>query len=340
MILLLRLLILFVSASLFVFFLPITEAQSFPDKITGQVINRSENASSVEGSKVFLYGKDLEEEFLIQEQLVARDGSFQFNDLHISPLTRYFVSVEFLGVFYVEEVVNSDGSFPKEMLINVYETTSNEDVIDALSVSILFSDVIKDSNQISVMEIVLLNNTSKQTYIPGDRPMDLIRFGLPGDVVNLDVDSNIVGYDFIQVDKGFALVANIPPGIHEVAYTYFLNYEDAELSFAHSLRYGAGILRVLINESDGKIISEKYNKPQLTDIGGQSYLVIESKEIVKGEDVSLRLYNLPQNSYLEEFFSKFQGFRYEFFPVSILLLLLLGFLAIGSFNSGRRKIND
>ena len=95
MILLLRLLILSVSASLFVFFLPITEAQSFPDKITGQVINRSENASSVEGSKVFLYGKDLEEEFLIQEQLVARDGSFQFNELHISPLTRNFVSVEF-----------------------------------------------------------------------------------------------------------------------------------------------------------------------------------------------------------------------------------------------------
>ena len=156
MILVLRLLVLSVSASLFVFFLPITEAQSFPDKITGQVINRSENASSVEGAKVFLYGKDLEEEFLIQEQLVARDGSFQFKDLHISPLTRYFVSVEFLGVFYVEEVVNSDGSFPKEMLINVYETTSNEDVIDALSVSILFSDVIKDSNQISVMEIVLL----------------------------------------------------------------------------------------------------------------------------------------------------------------------------------------
>ena len=96
MISLFRLIIVTIFSTAFVFFGGLAHAQAFPDVIAGKVINNSFLGSSVEGSKVFLYGKDLEEEFLIQEQLVARDGSFQLNDLHISPLTRYFVSVEFL----------------------------------------------------------------------------------------------------------------------------------------------------------------------------------------------------------------------------------------------------
>lgn len=211
MISLFRLIAIAVVSTAFVFVGNLAEAQNFPNELVGQVINGSLNASSVEGSKVYLYAKDLDKEFLIQEQLLRKDGSFRFSDLQINPSTRYFVSVDFLGVFYVEEVVNNDASWPKEILINVYETTSNQDVIEGLSVSILFSGVNKDLNRISVMEIVLLNNSSQLTYIPGERPMDLIRFGLPEGANNLNVDSDIVGSDFIQVDKGFALVAKIPP---------------------------------------------------------------------------------------------------------------------------------
>ncbi len=333
MISLFRLIVVTIFSTAFVFFGGLAHAQAFPDVIAGKVINNSFMGSSVEGSKVSLYGKDLNKEFLIQEQLLGEDGFFEFNDLQISPVARYFVSVEFLGVFYVEEVVNDDGSWPEEILINVYETTSNEDVIEALSASILFSGVNKDLNRISVMEIVRLSNSSQLTYIPGDGPMDLIRFGLPEGANSLNVDSGIVGADFIQVDKGFALVAKIPPGEHEIAYTYFLNYQDARLDFTHSLRYGAGILRILIHEDDGNIDSREFDSPQLTDIGGQNYFVVESKEIPKGQNISVNIFNLPENSYLQKSFTQFKSIRYEFFPVSILLLLLAGFLVFGYFKS-------
>ena len=59
MISLFRLIIVTIFSTAFVFFGGLAHAQDFPDVIAGKVINNSFMGSSVEGSKVSLYGKDL-----------------------------------------------------------------------------------------------------------------------------------------------------------------------------------------------------------------------------------------------------------------------------------------
>ena len=88
------------------------------------------------------------------------------------------------------------------------------------------------------LEIVNVVNASDRTYVPGAEPMNLLRFGLPPGAKGLQIDTSLVGADAIQVDRGFAVPANIPPGEHEVMFAYHFGYEGQSVTLDKSYLYG------------------------------------------------------------------------------------------------------
>ena len=64
------------------------------------------------------------------------------------------------------------------------------------------------------LEIVNVVNIGDRTYVPGPEPMNLLRFGLPAGSSELQIDTQLIAADALQVDRGFALTANVPPVEH------------------------------------------------------------------------------------------------------------------------------
>ena len=177
-------------------------------------------------------------------------GKFRFDSPPPPPGERLGVSLQYKGAVYGEIVGIVDG-LTLPVAITVYDSSNDELLIEASSASLLFARVDRATQTLWALEIVKLVNDSDLTYIPGSGPMDLLRFGLPPDADNLTVDTGLIGADVLQVDRGFAVVAPVPPGEHEVMYAYSFPYDGEELDLTKSLLYGAAGLRILVPEEVG-----------------------------------------------------------------------------------------
>ena len=175
------------------------------------------------------------------------------------------------------------------------------------------------------MEMITLINESRLTYVPAGGPMDLLRFGLPGGSDQLIVDTNLPGADWIQVDRGFALIASVPPGKHEVMYVYSVPYENSFLEYEKTWRYGTGSLRVVSEEGLVDFQTDLGVDYQSVEIGGIDYRVQEAPDIQRGLKTMFRLTDLPAPTFRQSLSQGYNSMRYEFVgPVSLAILLSVG----------------
>ena len=173
--------------------------------IKGVVVNESSQQASVETLLVTLY--------------VTYDED-----------VLYGVTVEYKGVLY-SSLIDVGLDDQPIITISVYENTEDSKVLFIDTASFVISEIDLANRVISILEMATIVNDSNFSYVPGDGPMDLIRFALPKGATNLILDTSLIGADYIQVDKGVALISSVPPGSHEVFYSYLVPYEGSEWSF-------------------------------------------------------------------------------------------------------------
>ncbi|MDA1349153.1 MAG: hypothetical protein O3A47_09880, partial [Chloroflexi bacterium] len=197
----------------------------------------------------------------------------------------------------------------------------DDDVLSAAAASVLFLGANPDSGTISAMEIVSLVNSGDRTYVPGPEPMDLLRFGLPLGALGLQLETSLIGADHIQVDRGFALLGNVPPGRHEVMYTYQFPYTGSTAFFERSFRYGAEHLRVLTPVDAMGLTSDSLGNAQVVTVGETQYRLLEATDLSRGTPVSVELLDLPRPGAGA---SRWDDVRFEYAaPVSLGLLMVL-----------------
>jgi hypothetical protein len=173
------------------------------------------------------------------------------------------------------------------------------------------------------LEIARIVNTSDRTYVPGPEPMKLLRFGLPTGARDLQVDTGLPGADFIQVDLGFALAASVPPGEHEVMYTYRFPYSGTEASYTKSFIYGVEHLRALAPKGEMTLSSDMLGGAGDVVIGGQTYQLLEASDLPRGTRISLRLDGFPRPSLAQRFDRRFDDIRFEYVgPVGLGLFMV------------------
>ena len=294
--------------------------------VEGKVSNGTQGGGSVAGLKVVFH----------RENATARDnletltdpvGRFRFDDVVYDPSTTYGVSVSYQGAVYGTDLLLSAGS-PPPITLTVYETVDKQDVLSAASASVLFAMADGSAQTVSALEIVKVVNNSDRTYLPGPEPMKLLRFGLPRDSVALQVDGAFAGADFIQVDRGFALLVSVPPGEHEVMYTYQFPYSGTEIDFSKSFPYGVERLRVLAPNEVLKLSSDTLGAPRTVTIGQRSYQLLEATDLPRGTHVSVALSGLPRPSLGNRVDQRLKGIRFEYaapIGLGLFMVALIGF---------------
>lgn len=290
--------------------------------VEGTVLDGTAGGNVGPGLPVFLVSS-AGPQFELQT-VTDEEGRFRFESPPPPPGERLGVSLQYKGAVYGEIVGIVDG-LTLPVAVTVYDSSNDELLIEASSASLLFARIDRATQTLWALEIVKLVNDSDLTYIPGSGPMDLLRFGLPPNADNLTVDTALIGADVLQVDRGFAVVAPIPPGEHEVMYAYSFPYDGAELDLTKSLLYGAAGLRILVPEEVGGLSGA--GEIERVTIGDRPYSVLTGEDLPRGAKVPYRLVSLPQATIGDRALQGLDWIRPEYAAIVGLALVMASLIA-------------
>ena len=256
-------------------------------------------------------------------------GAFSFADFEYNSAVSYGVSVRYQDAIYGTDLDLANGS-PEPVVLTVYDGTSDDGIVSATSASLLLADADDSDQTLAALEIIRLANRSDRTYVPGEGVMELLRFGLPPGATDLVLDTALIGADYVQVDRGFALLASIPPGEHEVMFSYRFPYEASRFTLEKSYRYGADKVRILAPEEVVSIASASLGPPSPVTIGERQYQVVESEGLTRGASVSIDLDGLPMASAGQRVGDSLPDVKFEYAAPAALIALMLGLLIYGA----------
>lgn len=296
-------------------------AQTSPVSVSGQVVNGSPQSGSVVGLAVILHmqGADTYDS---KTTITDNDGRFTFDGIQYDPTLVYGVSVRYQETLYGTEVSLTGGT-PPPVSIEVYDAVYEQDVIRVGSTSLLFADADRITQSIAALEIVKVINDSDFTFVPGSGgPMSLLRFGLPPGAEGLQVDTRLLGSDIVQVDRGFAVIGSVPPGEHDIMYTYSFPYDGAETTFEKSFPFGADSLRVLSPNEVLTLASQDIGASKPVTIGERPYQLIETAGIERGKRINVQLSGLPQTTLADRVQGAVTNARYEYVAPALLAVFL------------------
>ena len=263
-------------------------------------------------------------------------GAFSFADFEYNPAVSYGVSVRYQDAIYGTDLDLSNGS-PDPVAIVVYDGTSDDGIISAGSASLLLADADPSDQTLGALEIVRLVNRSDRSYVPGEGVMELLRFGLPPGASDLVLDTPLIGADYVQVDRGFALLASVPPGEHEVMFSYRFPYEASKFTLEKSYRYGADKVRILAPDEVVSLTSPTLGPPNPVTIGERQYQVVEAEGLTRGASVSIDLDGLPVASAGQRIENRLPDLQFEYAATAALVALMLGLLVYGAIWKTDRK---
>ena len=299
-------------------------AQEQPTTITveGTVLDGTAGGHVGPGLPVFLVssaGPEYEMQAVTDE-----NGKFRFDAPPPPSGERLGVSIQYQGAVY-GAIVQIVQGHTLPMTITVYDSSDDERLIEASSASLLFARVEKATQTLWALEIVKLVNDNALTYVPGPGPMQLLRFGLPPKADDLSVDTGLIGADVLQVDRGFAITAPVPPGEHEVMYAYSIPYDGSEMEFTKSLPYGATGLRILVPEEVGGLSGA--GEIERVTIGDRPYRLLTGTDLPRGAKVPFQLVSLPQASLGDRVMQGVGRIRLEYAVVVGLGLVMVSLIA-------------
>ena len=268
--------------------------------------------------------------------LTDDDGAFRFEKIEYDPATSYGVSVRYQDAIYGTDLDMSTGS-PPPVTLTVYEATHDDSIVSVGDASLLLAAAAASDQTLAALEIVTLVNGSDMAYVPGAGVMELLRFGLPADATELSLDTRLIGADFIQVDRGFALLASVPPGEHEIMFSYRFPYQAETLSLEKTYRYGAESLRILAPEEVVTIAVEGLGDPESVKIGERQYRVLTAEGVGRGGSLTVELDGLPTRGATDTIANSVSGIRFQYIAPVALGVLMVGLLIYGALT---RSVNQ
>ena len=310
---------------------PAVQAQAPPTQtrtVSGAITNATANGGSVSDVTVTLH-RVSDAGFDNLTATTDDGGAFIFTGVEYDPNLAYGVSVRYDDTIYGTDLDLSNGS-ADDVRLTVYDGTSDDAVVSTGVASLLLADADPSDQTMAALEIVHLVNRSDKAYVPGDGVMELLRFGLPPGATGLTLDTRLIGADFVQVDRGFALMASVPPGEHEIMYSYRFPYESAEFTLEKTYRYGGDSVRVLAPEEVASISAPPLGEPARTLIGERQYTVIEGGNLERERRVSIELGDLPTASAARRAVGGLDGVRFEYAAPAALILLMVALLVYGA----------
>jgi len=229
---------------------PLVVASANTGLVSGLVVNGTEGGSVPADLPVKLYSSTGTGDILVGEMALNPDGTFQFSDIPLSHGQEFYVTVGYLGGFFVSQILTPDsGSNLLELPVTIYETTYDPQAIRVTNI-LTYANVIGDT--LDVVQVIEFANITDKLYVQvDDDVVSALMVGLPAGAIFNDV----TGGRFSLSDDGrtvtdsrpvFPLASQETP--HILHFAYSLPY-DGDVSIEQTFPYLVdGELDVLIQQ--------------------------------------------------------------------------------------------
>ena len=307
-----------------------SNAQQDSALISGEVVNRTPGGELPAGRLVVLHilMQDGNQDF--KSASTDANGAFSFTDVPLAEVLGYLLVATHQDVDYTLEILPGEALTGLEL--EIFETTSSIDAVGIVLDSVMIADWDVPDRTLSVLELVQLENYGNETFVPDlSQPasMAFLRFALPSDARDLQVQTQLPEGQVLQVDRGFAVTTAVPPGQHGMAFTYTVPYQGDRLDFSRRFSLGAQAFRLLLPVDLGSATSSALSSGSNVQIGDTDFRVLQAEDVPLGGTVDIQLDNLPQPSLLSTAVNSL-GQSTAIWVVPITLVLgLAGLLVIG-----------
>ena len=307
---------------------PADAAAQSPSTLSGTVHNGTAGGETPTGLRVTLRYQAPSGE-VVEIDTTAIDGAFRFRDLPPQGNPGFDVRTEYQDVEYSLRRLGEPLSGP--LALTVYETTNDFSVLSLVDDTLAVTGADGSERQFAALEAVKVRNSSDRTFLADvitDGPMSMVRFSLPENAADLDVEASLPGGHVLQVDRGFALTMPVPPGEHDILYLYRVPYEGSAKQYTPNFPMGTESFRVMIANGLAQGSGPGMRDAGPITIGDTRYTVLESGPLPPGMRAALTLSGLPEPTLLERAasFVRSDGFRRGALPglVGVAFVALVG----------------
>ena len=309
-------------------------------KLSGQIVNgTSPSVDTIYEIKLMATQNSSSE--LIDIEIINTNKNFDFKKVIVDEAFTYFLIVNYQDIptiVFVEDIEN-----PENINITVYDRVFTPKDIDVIDYSIMVPHITPDSDIISVLGLISFTNNSNSTYFadltdPNTSGLNLLRFSLPENFENLSVDSDLPPGNVMQIPTGFALSNPVPPGDHQILYSYSMPRNTGSIKYNIRLPFGSKKFKILVPENSK--LSTDYNLlKDSTLVDDKKYELLQGQDIKKGEVVVIDLINISKPSSWKKITYFIEKNSIPFFVGSITGLVLLFILIFSFLRSNFRKRN-
>jgi hypothetical protein len=223
-------------------------------------------------------------------------GEFHFSGLANDSTDLYAATVSFQGATYSTDVLVLTGDTATRVTLLAYEATSSDALIGIGPVAIQIQPPNVANGLINVAELVTVVNAGRRTFVgsatpANGKPMNLLRFALPLGATNIVTRTGFDNAQTIQVDRGFATTATVPPGQTQFSFTFAFPYDGTRAAFSYKAIYPTA--RVVVVAPTSLHILAPEMKATSAPAGSGNIQVWQGEAVTAGNSVSVGLIGLP-----------------------------------------------
>ena len=184
------------------------------------------------------------------------EGRFLFENLETGPAFTYFVGIRYKEQLRRSEPVILQSEEPAEVVLEVSEQLAQEakgsDAPPQLRIINHLMVIVGRSTHLEVREVVRLDNAGTTSYIDsashGGATGISLHLPLPQGHYNLGQVQGL-NTEYVRLDlSGLSYLAPLPPGEHQIVYTYNLPWHDSLATILVERTLGTSMLDMLVED--------------------------------------------------------------------------------------------
>ena len=309
--------------------------------MAGAVNNGTAGADVPDGFEIALMG--FRDGDFVNQQITTVSPDvplFEFTNLMQDEDIQYRLAWEYGGV--TDQIFLVDEVDPHNLTVVIYETTDSLENIRVGAHATIIPTVVGSDRLMGALDLVTIRNDGDRTFVPDpSNPnftgLDMLRFSLPRGYEELAVDSVLPQGQLLEIDTGFAMTNPIPPGEHEILYSYAINYSGTKLEFIRTLAFGVDELRVLIPPEFGEVVAEGMKPTKTTELGDTVYKEYSGTGYEPGFKMNFAIVDLPQPGLFKRMNESIPGGNAVMFgSVMIVVAVMMGLVVYVLLTTRRR----
>ena len=309
-------------------------------KLSGKIINGTKPTSD-DVYEIKLMATQNSSSELIDIEVIETIKDFEFGKVIIDEAFTYFLMINHQDIPTIVFVEDIDD--PRNIVVTVYDRVYTPKDIDVVDYSIMIPHISPESEIISVLGLISFTNSSETTYFadltdPNTSGLNLLRFSLPENFENLSVDSDLPPGNVMQIPTGFALSNPVPPGEHQILYSYSMPRNTGSIKYNIRLPFGSKKFKILVPEKS-KIETDYNLLKDTTLVDDKTYEILQGQEIKKGEVIVVDLISITKPGAWKKITFFIEKNSISFFVGSITGVILISILTISLFRSNSKKKN-